>query len=252
MWLKVIRHSGFHPSYPSLDIVSQNDLYKNSQVTFYAVDMAKKDVNLLEGENAGLITLDISHSERHGTLKHSASVYNPDNDSIIAGLDFPGPRVVNFANILKYEYIPLANTLKVILDVVKEAFGTTVEIEFALDLNKDKAGNATFYLLQIKPLVGSGAGYNIDPESIIMDDVILLTKKSMGNGVIDDITDVIYVEPSKFNSMQTEKMAEEIDDMNDKMLKEGRRYILIGPADGEHAINLSAFLSSGRKYQMLK
>ena len=219
----------FSPTYPSLDIVSQNDLCKDSQVTFYAVDMAKKDVNLLEGENAGLITLDISQSERHGTLKHSASVYNIDNDSIIPGLDSPGPRVVNFANILKYDYIPLANTLKVILDVVKEAFGTPVEIEFALDLNKDKIGNASFYLLQIKPLVGSGAGYNIDPESIVMDDVILLTKKSMGNGVIDDITDVIYVEPSKFDNMQTEKMAVEIDNINDQMLKEGRRYILIGP-----------------------
>ena len=219
----------FSPSYPSLDIVSQTDLYKNSQVTFYAVDMAKKDINLLEGENAGLTALDISYAERHGTLEHSASVYNPDNDSIIPGLDSPGPRVVNFANILKYDYVPLANALKIILDVVKEAFGTPVEIEFALDLNKDETGNASFFLLQIKPLVGSSAGYNIDTESIVMDDVVLVTKKSMGNGVIDDITDVIYIEPSKFDNMQTEKIAMEIDEINDKMLKEDRRYVLIGP-----------------------
>jgi len=39
----------FSPTYPSLDIISQKDLYKDSQVSFYAVDMAKKDVNLLEG-----------------------------------------------------------------------------------------------------------------------------------------------------------------------------------------------------------
>lgn len=219
----------FSPAYPSLDIVSQKDLCKNSQVTFYAVDMAKKEVNLLEGENAGLVNLEISHSERHGTLKHSASVFNSDNDSIIPGLDSPGPRVVNFANILKYDYIPLANTLKIILEVVKEAFGTPVEIEFAVDLNKDSAGNVSFYLLQIKPLVGSGAGYNIDPDSIEMDDVILLTMKSMGNGLIDDITDVIFLEPSKFDNMLTEKMAEEIDAFNDKMLKANQRYILIGP-----------------------
>ena len=219
----------FSPSYPSLDIISQNDLYKDSQINFFAVDMAKKNVNLLEGEYAGLITLNISEAERHGTLKHSASVYNSDNDSIVPGLDAPGPRLVNFANILKYDYIPLANTLKIILDVVKEAFGTPVEIEFAVDLNKDKTGNSSFYLLQIKPLVGSGAGYNIDPDSIVMDDVILITKKSMGNGLIDDITDVIYLEPSDFNNMLTGKMADEIDRLNDKMLKENRRYMLIGP-----------------------
>jgi hypothetical protein len=219
----------FSPAYPSLDIISQKDLYKNSQVNFYAVDMAKKDINLLEGEFAGLVTLDISDAERHGTLKHSSSVYNPDNDSIIPGLDSPGPRVVNFANILKYDYIPLARTLKIILDVVKEAFGTPVELEFAVDLNKDKAGNASFYLLQIKPLVGSGAGYTIDPDTIVMEDVVLITKKSMGNGLIDYITDVIYIEPSKFNNLLTEKMAEEIDLINEKMLMENRKYVLIGP-----------------------
>ena len=111
----------FSPAYPTLDIISQQDLYKNSQVNFYAVDMAKKNLNLLEGENAGLITLDISSAEIHGTLNHSASVLNVDNDTIIPGLDSPGPRVINFADILKYDYIPLASTLKTILDVVTEA-----------------------------------------------------------------------------------------------------------------------------------
>lgn len=219
----------FSPVYPSLDIISLKDLYKNSQVRFYGVDMAKKELNLLEGENAGLVTMDISQAEKHGTLKHSASVLNTDNDTIIPGLDAPGPRVVNFADILKYSYIPLANTLRVVLDVVTEAFGTPVEIEFAVDLTKDENGNTSFYLLQIKPLVGSGAGYTIDPESIYTDETILVTKKSMGNGVVSDINDVIFVEPEKFNNMLTNEMADEIDSMNEKMLSENRRYILLGP-----------------------
>lgn len=219
----------FSPAYPSLDIVSYKDLYKNSQVRFYAVDMAKRDLNFLEGENAGLITLEIADAERHGTLRHSASVLSPDNETIIPGLDAAGPRVVNFANILKYDYIPLATTLRVVLDVVTEAFGTPVEIEFAVDLTKDKDGNASFYLLQIKPMVGSGAGYSIDPESISTDDMVLFTKKSMGNGVIKDISDIIYVDPDKFNNMNTNQMADEIDMLNEKMMKENRRYVLIGP-----------------------
>ncbi len=219
----------FSPAYPSLDIVSYKDLYKNSQVRFYAVDMAKRELNLLEGENAGLITLNISEAERHGTLKHSASVLNTNNETIVPGLDAPGPRVINFANILKYDYIPLSSTLKIVLDVVTEAFGTPVEIEFAVDLEKDKDGNASFYLLQIKPLVGSGAGYSIDPETIYNDDLVLVTQKSMGNGVINDITDLIYIEPENFNNMLTNEMAYEIDKMNEKMLGENRKYVLIGP-----------------------
>ena len=219
----------FSPAYPALDIVSHKDLYKNSQVHFYAVDMQNKDLNLLEGENAGLITLDISRAEEHGTLNHSASVLNTDNDTLVPGLNTPGPRVINFADILKYNYLPLASSLITILDVVTEATGNPSEIEFAIDLTKDKEGRTSFYLLQIKPLVGSGAGYNIDPESINQNDLILETNRSMGNGVIDTITDIIYVEPEKFDNLFTLQMAEEIDRMNDKMLKENRPYVLIGP-----------------------
>ncbi len=219
----------FSPAYASMDIISHKDLYKNSQIKFYAVDMAKKSLNLLDGENAGLVTLDISDAERHGTLSHCASVLNANDDIITTGLDTPGPRVVNFADILKYDYIPLASTLKVVLDVVTGAFGTPVEIEFALDLTKDASGQASFYLLQIKPLVGSGAGYSIAPESIHQEDLLLITQKSMGNGVICDITDLIYVEPVKFNNMLTNEMAYEIDRMNEKMLNENRKYVLIGP-----------------------
>ncbi len=219
----------FSPAYPNLDIISHQDLYRNSQVHFYAVDLNKKDLNLLDGENAGLITLDISAAEEHGTLKHSASVLNTDNDTIIPGLDAPGPRVINFADILKYNYIPLASTLRTILDVVTEATGNPSEIEFAIDLNKDKDGNASFYLLQIKPLVGSGAGYDIDPDSINYDELLLESLKAMGNGVIDDICDLIYIEPEKFDNMHTMEMAYEIDKINEKMLRENRRYVLIGP-----------------------
>ncbi|MFO7575764.1 MAG: PEP/pyruvate-binding domain-containing protein [Bacteroidales bacterium] len=219
----------FSPAYPNLDIVSQKDLYKNSQTYFYAVDMAKEEVNLLEGENAGLVMMELADAERQGTMKHCASVYNPDNDTIIPGLDSYGPRVVNFANILKYEYVPLANTVATVLDVVKEAFGTPVEIEFAVDLNRDESGNASFYLLQIKPMVGTGAGYTINEEALKNEKLILKTFKSMGNGFVDNITDIVYVEPDLFDNTLTEKMAEEIAAINDKMLKEGRKYVLIGP-----------------------
>jgi len=219
----------FSPAYPALEIISQKDLYKNSQVRFYAVDMTKRDLNLLEGENAGLKMLDISIAETHGILDHIASVLNPDNDTISPGLDTPGPRVVNFADILKYNYIPLAPALKTVLDVVTEACGTPVEIEFAVDLTMDEAGNASFYLLQIKPLLGTGAGYNVDPDTINEDDLVLLSRKSMGNGIIDYIMDIVYIEPEKFENTMTIEMADEIAAMNETMVKENRKYVLIGP-----------------------
>jgi Pyruvate phosphate dikinase, AMP/ATP-binding domain len=219
----------FSPAYPALEIISQKDLSRNSQVRFYAVDMSIKEINLLEGENAGLKMLDISEAEKHGTLNHIASVLNPDNDTINPGLDSPGPRVINFADILKYNYIPLAPALKTVLDVVTEACGTPVEIEFAVDLTRDESGNASFYLLQIKPLLGTGAGYNIDPASVSKDDLILLSSKSMGNGLINGISDIIFIEPEKFDNKLTTAMAEEIAAVNENMIREDRKYILMGP-----------------------
>ena len=219
----------FSPAYPDVDVVSFEDLSRNSQHHFYAIDLDKHDLDLLKGENAGLITLDISVAEKHGTLKHSASVLSIDNETLIPGLDLPGPRIINFANILKYDYVPLASTLKTVLEVVKEALGAPVEIEFAVDLTKDEHGKACFYLLQIKPLVGSGAGYSIEPDTVYTNDTILVSTKSMGNGAVTDINDLIYLEPNKFDNLHTLEMVNEIETFNRKMMEENRRYVLIGP-----------------------
>jgi len=219
----------FSPVHPQLEIYTPRDLFKNSQVHFYAIDMKKQDINLLEGEDAGLIKLEIDKAETHGALKHCASVFDISNERTIPGITQPGPRVINFANILKYDYIPLAKTIEVILDLVSESMGTPVEIEFAVDLNKDKKGRAAFYLLQIKPLIKNIIDSEISIEKIENDRLMLYCENGMGNGRITNIHDVIYVDVEHFDRLKTEKMRDEIERLNQQMVKENRKYILIGP-----------------------
>ncbi|MCK9618523.1 MAG: pyruvate, phosphate dikinase [Lentimicrobiaceae bacterium] len=219
----------FSPKYPSTEILSTKDQLKNSQVKFFAVDLNKKDINLLEGDTAGLAYLDIDVAEKHGTLRHLASVYDADNQRIVAGISTPGPRIINFVNILKYNYIPLAKTIETVLDVVKEALGTPVEIEFAVDLNKDKNQIASFYLLQIKPLIGNLQDCKVDINAIPTTDILMLSEKGMGNGIITDISDVIYIDKDVFDKTMTMEMACEIEKINEQMIKENKQYILIGP-----------------------
>lgn len=219
----------FSPLYPTLEINSAKDQYKGSQVHFYAVDLRKQDVNLLEGEDAGLCKLDLYDAETHGTLKHCASVYSMENDRIIPGISDPGPRVINFADILKYNYIPMARTIEVVLDVVKEALGSAVEIEFAIDLQKDDHNRATFYLLQIKPLIGNIDDFSIDMSRIDRKDMLLYSDKEMGNGLIDTIDEVVFVDPDTFDKSKTVEMAEEMEKINAEMIRAGKKYILIGP-----------------------
>ncbi len=219
----------FCPKYPTLINYTQENLIKNSQVDFLAVDLSKFDYDLITSDEAGLARLDLYYAERHGNLKHCASVYSSENATLIPGVGQPGPRVVNFANILKYNYIPLAHTIDVILDIVEEALGAPCEIEFAVDLNKDASYRSSFFLLQIKPLMASAQEYQIDPNSISRPNTILVSNNSMGNGHISNIEDVVYIRREAFNKAMTLEMAREVDELNTLLENEGRQYILIGP-----------------------
>ncbi len=219
----------FSPRYPRNEVYTTKYLLKNSQTDFFAVDLERKEFNLLEGEEVGLVRLSLAQAEQHDTLKHCVSVYDANNDRLEPGLDVPGPRVVNFANILKYEYIPLAHTIDMILDVFREALGSLVEIEYAVNLEKDEEGKASFYILQIKPLVSADLDIRIDLDVLDKEKILLYSSHSMGNGKIDTITDVIYVDPDKFDNTRTREIAAEIAAMNDELVKEHRYCVLIGP-----------------------
>lgn len=219
----------FCPKYPTLINYSNSDLIKNSQVEFFAVDLAKHDINLLEGDEAGLARLNMYESEQHGTLKHCASVYDPENNSLTPGLSQSGPRVVNFANILKYNYVPLAQTIQVVLDVVKEALGVACEIEFAVDLNRDSNYKSSFFLLQIKPMLGNTQDYKVDLDAIDMSKVILISKNGMGNGYLNNISDVVFIKREAFDKSMTCEMALELNTINSKLIEQNRQCILIGP-----------------------
>ena len=46
---------------------------------------------------------------------------------------------------------------------------------------------------------------------------------------IKTIYDIIYVDVKKFDKLKTEKMRDEIEKLNQEMIKQDRKYILIGP-----------------------
>lgn len=104
-----------------------------------------------------------------------------------------------------------------------------MEIEFAIDLNRDENYRASFYLLQIKPLIGNIADFNIDMDKIPREDILLYSEREMGNGMVDTIDEVVFVDPDTFDKSKTVEMAEEIDQINGEMIKAGKKYILVGP-----------------------
>ncbi len=219
----------FSPKYPALETLSPQELYKNSQTKFLALDLNNKEPDLLQkGEMATIAELDISVAEQHGVLKHCASVYTAD-DRIEPGLEQRGPRVVNFADILRFNYIPMAQIIATTLDLVKEAMGMPVEIEFAVELSNEPDKPSNLHLLQVKPVEEIPTDFELNPESIKPEHTILYSSKTMGNGLIDHITDVIYVDIGSFDKTDTLAMAAEIEQLNELMISENREYLLIGP-----------------------
>lgn len=219
----------FCPKYPKMKIQTISDQLKTSQRHLYVLNIKDKEVNLIEGEYATIEQIGIDEAEKHGTLTSIASVYDGASDMVRPGLHNPGPRLIDFGHILQFNMVPLADTVTKILDIMGSALGTPVEIEFSVDLNKDENGNASFHVLQVKPLVRNIDDVKVEVCNVVKDDLLIYTSRGMGNGIVDDVRDIIYVVPEKFDKMKTKLIAAEVHKINEKMKKEGVKYILMGP-----------------------
>ena len=219
----------FCPKYPKMNMLTIKDLLVNTQRYFYALNVATDDFSLIEGTDATLDRLSVQLAEKHGSLASSASVFDASANAIRPGLHTEGPRIVNFSYILEYNQVPLASTLERLLDIMRSALGTPVEIEFSVDLGRDSDGKATLYILQVKPLIRSVESMVVDTTLVDRKDMILYSDRGMGNGVIEGITDIVYVIPDKFDRMETRKIAKEIQGVNGLLKEKKSSYILIGP-----------------------
>ena len=220
----------FCPKYPALNNNSVQDQIRDSQRDFYAIDMTQNNFDLtMEGEMAAIRKFKISSAEKDGVLEHCASTYSIENDYITPGIGTKGPRVINFANILEYQHVPLSDTLMLLMKLFKQAMGSPVEMEYALDLNRGENGWPTFYLLQLKPLIRREEDVEIELGSLDSSKLLLLSNKGMGNGKISGISDVVYVDVKKFDRTRTLEIASEIAEVNKAFNTSNQRYVLIGP-----------------------
>ena len=220
----------FAPPYPEMDILSPREQLRTTQKQFYALDMSRSRVDLLAGDDPTLVTLDIAQAEADGALWHCASTWDANDDRIRDGLEGRGPRIVNFRNILKYDQFPLAGILQRLLQILREAMETPVEIEFAVNLEKDPhTGKPTFHLLQIKHQLVDNAEVNLATADLDPAEVFLFSDRCVGNGVVEDLRDIVWVDPEGFDKFETTALAARLEQLNDRFRTDGGRYALIGP-----------------------
>jgi len=221
----------FCPRYPQINPGGIKDIMRDTQNEFYALNLENSEFDLMaDDEMATIKKMKIKEIEKEGFLKLCVSTYDYENDCLVPGTELKGPRIIDFANILKYGSIPLAKSLHLLLRILKEAMGAPVEMEYAVDLEPAKEnGFPTLYLLQIKPLIRREELENITIEETDKATALLFASKGMGNGKITHIRDVIYVDVAEFDRTRTKEMAAELGEFNEKLIAEGKEYILIGP-----------------------
>ncbi|HPH61966.1 MAG TPA: PEP/pyruvate-binding domain-containing protein, partial [Candidatus Syntrophosphaera sp.] len=198
----------FCPRYPETEMLPQQEMVRSSQKEFYALDLQMNDFDLTKGEEITLVKLNLRQAQGHDVLKYVASVWDYENYRLTDNLNEEGMKVLTFAGILKYHHFPLAKIVEELLEIGEIALGIPVEIEFAVNLEHDPRYNhrPTFYILQIRPLSVNTDAYRIDTEKLDKHNLLMYTEHGMGNGVIQDLTDIIYLDPNRFDKTNTPAM----------------------------------------------
>jgi len=221
----------FTPAFAGIlpQFTNVKDMFNFSQRDFYAIAMKHTaSVAFLE-EDQYLIKQGLERAEKDGVLEYLASTYSRENDAVYDGISFSGPRIINFAHILKNDIFPLAKILQCLLKLSSEAMDCPVEIEFAATLDAANVFPAVFSILQVRPLVVSDELVKVDLAETNKKFALCYSDQVLGNGVSQAIQDIVFVKPAVFDAGQSPQIAVEIDRLNANLRAENIPYLLIGP-----------------------
>ncbi len=226
----------FNPHHPEAlpGMSTAEEMLRNSQRTFLALDLGDPEAEISLDDEGNLRSLDLEVAEADGTLEPVGATWSAANDRIYDTLHREGPRLVNFAGVLKHGRFPLAPMLADVLELGETGMGTPLELEFAATVGEGEAGGdgdggsrrSELALLQLRPLVAQGR------EQVGLDrggGTPLVAGPALGNGIITGIGDVVYLHPARVDFEDTPALARAVQRVNDRLVKADRPYLLLGP-----------------------
>jgi hypothetical protein len=220
----------YSPAYPHANppYKSIRDLLTLSQKDFWAIDM-RQELTGNEPAKADYLTkFPLQDAERDGTLAIAGSTYIAADDKIIPGISESGPRLLDFARILKTDIIPLNDLIKSLLSGCEDILGTMANIEFAATIPHNIPASMHVGFLQMRPMTLSDTIVELAVDELTGNNVILASESCLGNGTIDSIGDIVYVPHERFNVAHTAEIAVEIEKINNSLTASGLPYILMG------------------------
>ena len=213
----------FCPRYPQHvpQLATAREALASTQRLFWALPTMREEGRGTMRERA----FAIETAEAHGVLAAVASTYSHEDDTLSDGTARPGTRLVTFAPILKHRLLPLAEIVAAIQDEGSRGMGAAVEIEFAADLC---AEGAAFAILQMRPLALATAREILELGDVAPGDVVCRSARVLGNGRLDGLRDLVYVDFHRFDRAHSREVAAEIGRLNARLVAEELSYILLG------------------------
>lgn len=224
---QTLRVSPYHP-HQVLQTSELETALRETQTRFYALDTQHVGNDFKVDDGFNILNLKVKEAERDNSLNFIASTYDPYDQVIRDGLYEGGRKVISFAGVLQQGVFPLPELLQMSMRFGAEAMRRPVEIEFACNLNADRTGS--LYLLQIRPIVDQKQMLDENLAAIPDDHCLLRSHNSLGHGVTEDVTDVVYVKTDdRFSAANNPTIAREIEKLNKEYLDRGTNYVLVGP-----------------------
>jgi len=221
----------FTPAFAGIlpQFTSVKDMFNFSQRDFYAIAMHHvASIAFLE-EDQYLVKLGLDKAEADGVLQFLASTYSRENDAVYDGISFSGPRIVNFAHILKNDVFPLAKILIDLLKLSSEAMNCAVEMEFAVILDTQNGLPGQFSILQVRPLVVQDELVKVELDDQQKELAFCFSDRVLGNGILQTIRDIVFVKPDGFDAAKNPQIAVDVGKLNSRLQEAGTPYLLIGP-----------------------
>ena len=220
----------FCPEKPKAPLFGTPKQYmRYAQTKYYALNLKSVYRFANFNEEITLDKLDIDIAKKHGVIDKIVSTYIQQDDQLYPGFYENGYLVVDFAPIVNYDEIPLVKAIKLLLQISEIALGYPVEIEFAINIPKDKNKSAELIILQIRNMIPPEKKIDININEIPREKTIIYSENALGNGVIENIKDIVYVDQEKFDLSNSNQVVNQIKEINTKLMEKNKPYILIGP-----------------------
>jgi hypothetical protein len=214
----------YSPAFPKAEppFMSTPDMLVATQTNFWVVNMGEPPKYDPINEGEYIVQENIVAAEEDSSLKYIASTYNALAGRLSIGTGFKGPRVLTFAPLLILNQVPFNDFMKSLLAVCEETLETPVEIEFAMTFDPHRFG-----FLQVRAMAIPTDIIHVSEDEMQGENVLLASNGVLGNGIVENIKDIVYVKPESFELRNTKLMVPELELFNNQLLKDNLPYLLI-------------------------